>query len=101
MESTIEISRVSIIHQLYYHVGDYLDFIVYHPEKQSIILKCDTQLLRLDSDTFKVKKRKELNRAHGARSAIISDGKLYVSFKNQTLYVYDAWSLEQLVPGGL
>ena len=44
---------------------------------------------------MKVKKSVEVS-YHGARSAIVVEGKLYVAYKNKLLKVYDCWTLEQV-----
>ena len=45
---------------------------------------------------MRVIKSQEVTATYGARSTIVVDGKLFVSYKNKSLYVYDSWSLKEL-----
>lgn len=78
--------------------GPYIDFIVKtsNQEHSSIIIKRNEKLQRLDINTMRVIKSQEVTATYGARSAIVVDGKLFVSYKNKSLYVYDSWSLKEL-----
>lgn len=92
----VENQSFKIRQQLYMHCGHYLDFIV-PIDSNRLLSKANSKLLMINSDNYNLIKSKEVQISYGARAAAIVEGdKVFISFKNRVLVIYDTNNLTVL-----
>ena len=82
------------------HCGHYLDFIV-QIDSNRLLSKANSKLLMINSENYNITKSKEVEIRYGARAATIVEGdKVFISFKNRVVAIYDTNNLKHLSTKG-